>query len=144
MIRIHTSMDAFKDDSVCLFNFFNTICLLKPKGECYTYQNSGNNFIISHASSNIILDMCINDYDYINENFDLLVDKQSISMTYLVEKMIFLSFKIVGNQTYCEQVLTAKDTEKELIKIANELYKKYYITAVKHIHLTKRVLKNAQ
>jgi hypothetical protein len=77
-------------------------------------------------------------------NFDLLVDKQSISMTYLVEKMIFLSFKIVGNQTYCEQVLTAKDTEKELIKIANELYKKYYISAVKHIHLTKRVLKNAQ
>lgn len=144
MIEIQTSMDAFKDDSVCLLNFFNTICLLKPKSEGYTYKQDGNNFIISHAYSSIILDMCINDYDHINENFDLLVDKQNIEMAYLAEKMIYLSFKIVGDKTYFNQVLTAKDPEKELIKIANELYKKYYISAVKHIHLTKRVLKNAQ
>lgn len=144
MIEIQTSMDAFKDDSVCLLNFFNTICLLKPKSEGYTYKQDGNSFVISHAYSNIILDMCINDYEYTDEKFEMLMDKQSISMAYLSEKMIYLSFKIVGNETYFNQVLTAKDPEKELIKIANELYKKYYISAVKHIHLTKRVLKNAQ
>jgi hypothetical protein len=141
--KLHVSMDAFKGDSVSLYNFFKAICLVKNAG-AFTYQSSDTGFIIGSATSNIILDVCIDDYEYTNEYFDLMLDNKTISMRYLVEKMVTISLKVVRNRAYCKQVLSAKDPEKELIKLANRFYKTLYISAVDNLHFTKRVRKNAQ
>ena len=141
--KLHVSMNAFKGDSVSLHNFFKTICLLKNSGG-FTYKSSDTGFVINSITSNIVLDVCIDDYEYTNEYFDLMLDNKTISMRYLVEKMVTISLKVVRNRKYCKQVLAAQDPEKELIKLANRFYKTLYISAVDNLHFTKRVLKNAQ
>jgi len=141
--KLHVSMDAFKGDSICLHNFFKTICLVKNAG-AFTYKSTDTGFAIGSTTSNIILDVCIDDYEYTNEYFDLMLDNKTISMRYLVEKMVTISLKVVRNRAYCKQVLAAQDPEKELIKLANKFYKTLYISAVDNLHRTKRVLKNAQ
>ncbi len=71
--KLHVSMNAFKGDSVSLHNFFKTICLLKNSGG-FTYKSSDTGFVINSITSNIVLDVCIDDYEYTNEYFDLMLD----------------------------------------------------------------------
>lgn len=143
MMHIETSMTAFKDDAVCLHSFFQSLYVMKGRVG-YTYQATDNGFIIKSPLSGLYLQVVIDDYQFTKDNFDLKLGNKTISLHYLVEKMVTICMKIIRNRNLLRRVTSAKDPETELVKLANSFYRFLYISAVDNLHQTKRVLKHAQ
>lgn len=143
MMHIETSMSAFKDNAISLHSFFQTLYVMKGRVG-YTYQATDSGFIIKSPLSGLYLQVVIDDYEFTKENFDLKLGNKTISLHYLVEKMVSICMKIIRNRNLLKRVINAKDPEVELVKLANSFYRFLYISTVDNLHQTKRVLKNAQ
>ena len=143
MMQIETSMTAFKDNAISLHSFFQSLYVMKGRVG-YTYQATDNGFVIKSPLSGLYLRVIIDDYEFTKENFDLKLGNKVISLHYLVEKMVSICMKIIRNRNLLKRVISAKDPETELVKLANSFYRFLYISTVNNLHQTKRVLKNAQ
>jgi hypothetical protein len=143
MMQIETSMTAFKDNAISLHSFFQSLYVMKGRVG-YTYQATDNGFVIKSPLSGLYLRVVIDDYEFTKENFDLKLGNKVISLHYLVEKMVSICMKIIRNRNLLKRVISAKDPETELVKLANSFYRFLYISTVDNLHQTKRVLKNAQ
>lgn len=142
-MQIETSMTAFKDNAISLHSFFQSLYVMKGRVG-YTYQATDNGFVIKSPLSGLYLRVVIDDYEFTKENFDLKLGNKVISLHYLVEKMVSICMKIIRNRNLLKRVISAKDPETELVKLANSFYRFLYISTVDNLHQTKRVLKNAQ